>query len=105
MTRLEQLHEGTLAAERREFVATVQVHDLAEERHFLHAARDETANFAHNFLNRSAPLRAAGPRDDAKGAMHIAALHDRDERGRLPLFQFVVANRFGGAAFLLRIAN
>ncbi len=37
--------------------------------------------------------------------MHVAALHDRNERGGLPRFQLVVADRFRRAGFFVRIAN
>src|SRR5205809_307062 len=51
------------------------------------------------------PLPAARTRDDAKRAMHVAPLHDRHERPRLPLFQFVIEDRFLETVFFLVVAN
>src|SRR6478609_6635185 len=101
MNGLEQLDEWTFDVHRGEFMPAVEVHDLAKKRDLFYTARDQLSNFANNFVDRTTALPAARPRHNAKCAMHVAALHDRNERGRLPRFQFVVANRRGRPGFLL----
>src|SRR2546423_9635685 len=101
MNGFEQLNERTLAVDGREFVPAIQIHDLTQKRDFFHSARDESSYFAYDFVDRTAALRTARPGHDAKGAMHVAPLHDRNKRGRLPLLQLVIANRFGRAEFFL----
>src|ERR1700686_2520447 len=103
--RFEQLHEWTLAPHRWKFVASEKVHDLAEECHLFHTARHEPTDFAHDFLDGAASLRATRLRYGTKRAMHVASLHDGDERGRLPTRELMVADRFGGALFFLHVAN
>src|SRR4051812_17543404 len=76
----EQLHEWTLAVDCWEFMPAKEVHDLAEQRDFFHPAGDELPNFPHDFIDRTAAFSAPGARDDAKRAMHVASLHDRDKR-------------------------
>ena len=93
MHRFEQLHERALAVDRREFMAAIEIHDLAEQGHFLDPAGDEFTNFAHDLFNRATALRPAGPRHDAKGAMHVAPLHDGNERRGLPRRELLFANR------------
>jgi hypothetical protein len=67
--------------------------------------RDERTDFVDDLGDGSAAFGAAGLRDDAKSAMHIAALHDGNERGRLFRFQFLFADCFLGAGFLCDIDN
>src|SRR6478752_7887521 len=97
----EQLHEWTLAFDGWKFVPAIKVHDLAEQSDFFHPAGDEFPDFPHDFIDRTAAFLSPGARDDAKRAMHVASLHDRNERRRLALFQFVIPNRFRGANLLL----
>src|SRR5205085_11927127 len=120
----EQLHEGTLPVTavyhrrffidvapvvdrrcKRKFVAAIQVHDLPEKRHLLHTARDESANFRDDFSNGAATFRSACGRHDAKGAMHIAALHDGNERGGLLGRQRLFTNRGLRTSFFLYVHN
>ena len=49
---------------------------MAEKRDFFHSLCDELANFPDDLCYRPAALGTAGSRHDAKGAMHVAALHD-----------------------------
>src|SRR5438477_8098909 len=65
------------------FVTAIQVHDLTEQGYFLDPSGDESANFRDDFGNDATALGAARPWHNAKSAMHIASLHDRDERRRL----------------------
>ena len=46
----------------------------------LTPSRDERANFGDDLGNGAAALGSARARHDAKGAVHVASLHDRDER-------------------------
>src|SRR5450755_4218628 len=81
--RFEQLDEGAFAIHLRDFVPPEQVHYLAEECHFLDVVRDELAHLTHDFFDRATSFRAACPWHNAKGAMHVAALHDGNESRRL----------------------
>src|SRR6266516_2608261 len=90
--RFEQLHKRTFIVDLRKFAPAVQIHNLSEQRDFLHSLRDQVANFAHNFINGTAALRATRLWDDAEGATHVAALHDRNESGRLPRCELLLAN-------------
>ena len=90
---------------RGKFVAAIEVHDLAEKRHFLHAMRDERANFGDDLVNGAAALGAARPRHDAKGAMHVAALHDGNERRRLLRRERLIANRRLRTGFFFHVDN
>src|SRR4051794_7043290 len=80
MNRFEQLHERAFVVDLWKFMASVEVHDLAEQSNFLHSLRNQGADFIDNLVDRATALCTARLRDDAEGAMHIAALHDRDER-------------------------
>src|ERR1043165_2656621 len=57
--RLEQLDERTLTIHLCKFVTPEQIHDLAEEGHFLDASRDERAHLAHDFFDRATSFGAA----------------------------------------------
>src|SRR3979411_437409 len=59
MDRFEQLPEGKFFVCLGEFVAAIKISDLPKQRDFFHAACDQIANFAHDFRNRAAALRAA----------------------------------------------
>jgi hypothetical protein len=74
-------------------VAAIEIHNLSKQRDFFHTVRDQVAHLSRYVGYGSAALRAAGLRDDAKGAMHVASLHDGDECGRLPGRQLLIANR------------
>ena len=77
---------------RRKLVAPIQIHDLAEKCHFLHASGNKGANFGDDFRNGAAALGAARAWHNAKGAMHVASLHDRHERRRLLWREGLIAN-------------
>src|SRR5712691_3042683 len=79
----EQLHEGAFVVDLRKLMPAVKVYDLAEQRHFFDSALHEHANFPNDLRDASTAFCAAGPRHDAEGAMHVAALHDRDKCSRL----------------------
>jgi hypothetical protein len=89
----EQLHKWRFIVDLRKFVATVEINDLSEKRDFFDAARNEIAHFAYNFVDRTAAFRAARLRNDAKSAVHVASLHDRDKRRGLPRRKLLVADR------------
>ena len=74
--RFEQLHKWTFIVDLWNSVPPVQIHDLPEQRYFLHSPSHQVAHFAHDLIDRTAPLRSARLRNDAKGAMHVASLHD-----------------------------
>ena len=73
-------------------MATVKIHDLPEQRNLFHAARNEIAHFIHDFVNGTAAFRPARLRHDAECAVHVATLHDRDKRRRLPRRELLLAN-------------
>ena len=93
MDRFEELHKGRLFPDTRELVASVKIHDLPEQRHLAHTARDKALDLLHNVGDRARTLRATRARHDAEGAVHIAALHDAHERRDLPVLQHVLADR------------
>ena len=103
--RFEQLHKWTFIINLRKLVTAIQVYDLPEQSDFLHSARHQAAHFAHDLIYRTAALRSARLRDDAEGAMHVASLHDRNESGRLPEHEWLVANRRLRAGFLANVNN
>ena len=101
----QQLHKWTFIINLRKFVPAIQIHDLPEQSDFLHSASHQAAYFAQNLIDRTAALRSARLRDDAEGAMHVASLHDRNESGRLPEHEWLVANRRLRAGFLANVNN
>ena len=113
VNRFEQLHEWTLtetgvsapidSVDRWELVAPIEVHDLSQERDLFHPAIDQFPHFPDHLRDRAAALGPARPRNDAKCAMHVAALHDGNKGGRLLRPQSVFADRFLRAGFLRRI--
>ena len=87
------------------FVTAIQIHDLAEKGYFLDSIGDERANFGDDFGNGAAALGTARPRHDAKGAMHVASLHDRDERRRLFRRERLISNGRLRTDFFFHIDN
>src|SRR5437867_3716294 len=77
----EQLNEGGFALIWREFALGVAGDDLAQQSNFFDPTSNQFAAFSDNISNGPAALLAAGVRDNAEGAVLIAALHDADERG------------------------
>src|SRR5437763_7537337 len=77
---------------RWEFVPSIKIHDLPEQCDFFHTARDQFAHLVYDFVDSAAAFGPARPRHDTKRAMHVAALHDRDERGRLLRSERLLAN-------------
>src|SRR5260370_14567800 len=90
--RFEQLHKWAFSVALWKLVPAIQIHDLTEQREFLHSARQQVAPLAHDFIDRTAALRSARLRDNAEGAMHVASLHDRDKSARLPRGKRLLAN-------------
>src|SRR5690242_13008450 len=99
MNRLEQLDKGTLFVHDGKLVAAVEVYDLTQQCHLFHPALDQLTHFANDLSNRPASFRSTGPRDDAKSAVHIAALHDGNKRRRLLRSEGVVTDRLLRASF------
>ena len=86
-------------------MAAVEVDDLTEECDLLHAAIREGSDFVGDFLNRPSTLLAARLRHNAKRAVHVAALHDRNKCRDLALFDLLLADRALGAGLLLGVHN
>ena len=81
MDGFEQLDERGFAVMLRDVALGVAGDDLAEQRDFFHAARDQLATFGNNVGNAAAALFAAGVGHDAKRAILVTALHDADKGG------------------------
>src|SRR3984893_15549727 len=94
MHGFEQLHKRSLVVDLRKFATAIKIHDLPEQGDLLDSLCDERAHFAHNLGNGAAALRSSRLRDDAKSAMHVAALHDGNEGRRLFGPESLFANRF-----------
>ena len=77
----EQLDKSGFAVYDRDVAFAVAGDDLAEQRDFLHAARDQFAAFGDDIGDGAAAFFAARVGHDAEGAVLIAALHDADEGG------------------------
>ena len=77
-----------------ELVPAVKIHDLPEQRDLLRRPRaTRPAHFPYDFGNRARPLGPPPRRGhDAERAVHVAALHDRDESRGLPIAQRMLAN-------------
>src|SRR5438874_5102318 len=103
MDGVEQLHKRTFVVDLRKFVAAVEVYDLTEYRYFGHAVGNLCADVADSLVNRAAALGAACLRHNAKRAVHVAALHDRDERGCLLRRELLIANRRLRSRFLIDV--
>src|ERR1044072_5545184 len=101
--RFQQLYKGTFAIPLWKFVTAIQVYDLPEKGDFFHTMRDQVAHLSHDLIDGTASFCAARLRDDAKGAMHVAALHDGDERNGLPRHQLLITNRRLRAWFVRNI--
>ncbi len=78
----------------------VEIHDLPEQRDFLHALPHERLDLGDDFRDGPGPFRPARARDDAEGAVHVAALHDRDERADLVRREEMIADRVLRAGLL-----
>ena len=100
----EQL-QRTLVVDLRKLVASVEINDLSEKGDFFDAVSDKRANFSDDFVDRAALLRTARLRHNTKGAMHVAALHDRDERRRLFRRERLLMNRRLRTDLFLNIDN
>ena len=100
---IKQLHKWTLIADLRKLVTAVEVYDLTEQGHFFYAARNKLADFGEDLLDCAAPLSAARLGHDAKCAMHVASLHDRDKRGRLFRHQLLMPNGGLRAGFFVDV--
>jgi len=97
---LDQLHEGRDAAGVRVIAPAVAGHDLPEQRHLAHAAGGQLLALAHDLVHRTRALVAARLGHDAEGAVHVAALLDRDEGAHLLFLEDVLADRVLRAGFL-----
>jgi hypothetical protein len=98
----KQLDKRAFPIHFREFVAPIQVDDLTQQGYLFNASRDQGANLVDNLMDGSAPFRAARVGNDAKRAVHIAALHDRHESSYLPRSEQMIAN---GALRVLFVVN
>src|SRR5438874_12182591 len=65
MDGVEQLHKQTYVVDLRKFVAAVEVYDLTEQRHVLHAVGNQCADFTDKLVKRAAALGAARQRHHA----------------------------------------
>src|SRR5581483_10579770 len=83
VNRFQQLYKGSFTVAFRQLMAAIEVYDLTEQGDFLHTIRDQAAHFCHDLVDRTTPFRAACLRNDTKRAMHVASLHDGDERAGL----------------------
>src|SRR5450631_3154987 len=97
---MEKLSEGRAVGDGGKFVATVEIDDLAEEGDFPDALGDEGFDLGDDFGDGAGALSPARARDDAEGAVHIAALHDGDEGADLFGREKMVADGVLGAGFL-----
>src|SRR5438094_3342215 len=92
MHGFEQLHKRRFLVDLREFVPPIKIHDLSKQRDLLNTPRNEITYFAHDFVNGTASLRTARLRHDAKCALHVASLHNRNERCRFLRSELLLAN-------------
>src|SRR6516165_19017 len=69
----EQLHERGLAVNLRKFMATVKIHDLAQQRDFFNSARNQIANFGHDLADGPTAFRSTRLRHDAESTVHVAS--------------------------------
>ena len=76
--------KGDFPSTRGKLVPPVKIDDLPQQRHFAHAPRRQSPHLVDDLRDRPAPLRPARRGHDAKSAMHVAPLHDRDKRRDLP---------------------
>ena len=83
MKSLNELHKRTLAADFRELMTPVEIHNLSKQGGFSSAPIDKRSCLGYDFSNRTPPFFSPGGGNDAEGAVHIAPLHDRNEGGRL----------------------
>ena len=64
----------------------VEIHDLTEQRDFLHTAVGEAFHLLHDLGDGPTALLAASVGHDAEGTLHVAALHDAHEGAGLLFF-------------------
>src|ERR1700722_808371 len=84
LKRFEQLNKRTFAIHGGEFVPSVEIHYLTEQGHLLDTLLDQGLDLADDLLEWPASFVSSGERDNAKRAMHIAPLHNGDERSERP---------------------
>ena len=78
---------------------TKACHDLAQQRDFSNALRDELATFCHDLGDAAATFFTTRVGHDAERAVLIAALHDADERGHGFILGVAVEQMFLDRAF------
>src|SRR5581483_10858048 len=61
-------------------VLAIAIHDLTEQRDFLHALPRQAAHLGHDFTHTAAALDTAPEGDDAERAGVRTAVHHRDVR-------------------------
>ena len=83
----------------------IEIHDLAEQGYFLDSFGNERANFGDDFGDGAAALGSTRARHNAKGAVHVAALHDRNEGGRLFRRERLISNGRLRTGFFSHIDN
>ena len=103
MHGLQKLHEGTFAIHSRKLMPAVEIYDLPQQRHFLHAAIRESFHLFHDVRDGPAALLTSRVGHNAEGTLHVAALHDAHKGARLLLLQRVIANRILRSLFLIHI--
>ncbi len=86
-------------------MAAVEIDDLAEERDFFHPLRDERPDLGHDLRDGARTFRTARARHDAESAVHVAALHDRDEGGNLFRREQMIPDRVLRTGLLRDIDN
>ena len=79
--RLEQLNKWAQPRALCKLVSTIQIHYLTQQGNLLNAFARQVPNLIDNIFNRATPLCTSRLRHDAKRAVHVAALHNRNERG------------------------
>ena len=107
MHGLDQLHKSTLAVFHANLPFAIAVHNLAKQRHLLHAIVHEHPTFIDDVFYTPAPFAPARVGYNAKGAKLITALHDADKRRHrlgvtLGIGQMLSDGAFT-AGFLIRI--
>ena len=103
LERFQQLDKWTFPTHGGEFMASVEIHDLTEQRDLLDPLVDEGFDLADNFLERPASFVTASVRDNAERAMHVAPLHNRDESGHLPFAEHMVPDGALGIRFFFDV--
>src|SRR5438477_8230342 len=86
-------------------MSAVEIYDLSQKRDFFNAVSNKPAYLVHNLRNGTASLGPSCLRHNAKSAVHVTALHNRDERSRLLFGQVLLANRFLRTRFFADVDN